>query len=241
MLVQSASVTRSAVFICVAATQMVSSSMATDWVVLGAVSTRGASKLTVLPVAPETDVILMGRRVGADLVETGTIAINVVTSNIFNTGVILALVAILTLIIRVTATKVFFSLVATDGVSYRAVFVNAASVFTLKLGDITVGAVLVVWDVACDTSITATGVVSPASRDTHVTVTDEALKTLDILVTATEVFSTLVATDGVSVGAVVVRAASIGTLFGVHITVVAVSMIRHVTHDASVTSTFYIV
>ena len=78
----------------------------------------------------------------------------------------------------------------------------------MKLGDITVGAVLVVWDVACDTSITATGLVSPAARDAHVTVTDEAIKTLDILVTATEVFSTLVATDGVSVRAVVVRAAS---------------------------------
>jgi len=211
--------------------------MATDWVVLRAVSSGGASKLTVLPIAPETDVILMGRRIGADLVETRTVVINAVASQILHTCMFLTLVAIPTLVICVAATEVFSSLVATNGMSGWAVVINAASVLTLKGSDITVMAVLVVRDIAHHICITATGPVIPAPGDTHVTVTDEALKTLAILVAATEVFSSLVATGGMSVRTVGVRAASIGTLLASHITVVAVSMLRYVTHDACVTGT----
>ena len=65
-----------------------------------------------------------------------------------------------------------------------------------------------VWDITHNICITATGPVIPAPSDTHVTVTDEAIKTLAILVAATKVFSSLVATNRVSVRAVFVRAAS---------------------------------
>ena len=85
---------------------------------------------------------------------------------------------------------------------------NRPTVLALKGVNITVVAVLVVWDITHHICITATGPVIPAPGDTHVTVTDEAIKTLAILVAATEVFSSLVATDGMSVGAVFVRAAS---------------------------------
>ena len=65
-----------------------------------------------------------------------------------------------------------------------------------------------VWDIAHHICITATGPVIPTPGNTHVTITDEAIKTLAILVAATKVFSSLVATNRVSVRAVFVRAAS---------------------------------
>ena len=69
----------------------------------------------------------MGRRIGADLVETRTVVINAVASQILRTFMFLTLVAIPTLVICVAATEVFSSLVATNGMSGWAVVINAAS------------------------------------------------------------------------------------------------------------------
>ena len=69
----------------------------------------------------------MGRRVGAGFVESNTISINAVTSQIFHTSVALTDEAGETLVICVAATEVFSSLVTTDRVSVGAVVVNAAS------------------------------------------------------------------------------------------------------------------
>ena len=93
-------------------------------------------------------------------------------------------------------------------VIYIDIWLDRPTVLTLKGVNITVMAVLVVRDIAHHICITATGPVIPAPGDTHVTVTDEALKTLAILVAATEVFSSLIATGGMSVRTVGVRAAS---------------------------------
>ena len=69
----------------------------------------------------------MRRRVGAGFIESNTISINAVTSQIFDTCVALTDEAGETLVVCVAATEVFSSLVTTDRVSVGAVVVNAAS------------------------------------------------------------------------------------------------------------------
>ena len=100
------------------------------------------------------------------------------------------------------------SILSQQTVIYIDFWLDGLTVLTLKGFNITVMAVLVVRNIAHHICITATGPVIPAPGDTHVTVTDEAIKALAILVAATKVFSSLVATGGVSVRTVGVRAAS---------------------------------
>jgi len=144
-------------------------------------------------------------------------------------------------IIIVTATEVLTAPMTTDWVFIVAVqvIIKAPTPWFAFLA-ITVEAVVMFRNVAnLIKSVTKGGVVITTQilyTLMVVHVTDVSILAVLVCITSTEVCATAVPTDWELIRAVLVRAAAIGTLEVVHITVVTVAVVRRVTDHRAVTA-----
>lgn len=140
----------SAVFVIVAPTKMVSSTMAADRVLVGAVFIRGTPYLAILP-GTVVAVFMVGGRVDTGLVEADTQLVVMVAADVFTLVVVqVTEVAVVRQAVGVgiAATEVLAAAMAADGVGLGAILVSAAAISTLKVVNVAVVAVLVIGEVA---------------------------------------------------------------------------------------------
>jgi hypothetical protein len=138
-----------AVVINVAPTKMVSSTMAADRELVGAVFIRGTPYLAILP-GTVVAVFMVGGRVDAGLIEADTQLVVMVAANVFTLMVVQVTdVAVVgqAVSVGIAATQVLAAAMAADRVGLGAVLISAATISTLQIVNVAVVAVLVIGEV----------------------------------------------------------------------------------------------
>jgi len=186
---------------------MISSPMATDRIQVRTVCSGGTAQLTVLSITPVAG-LMVGRRVGAGLIESRAQLISVVAANILNATIVtITDVSIATVRVCIAATQMVCPSMATYRVGVGTVVISATSVSTLKTVHITVVTVLVVRYIT-DLCTVSTQTVVPTASDTlgatATVLTERQVRgAVRVLVTATAMVA-IPSTQGAVIGAVTI-------------------------------------